>query len=158
MPFSGRRIIVIKAKDIMTRDVVSVSPETDIEELARLFVEKNVSTMPVIDDQGHLAGIISESDLVERDQPLHIPTVISIFDWVLYLESGKKFKEELKKISARKVSEICSGKVVTCTPETSVPEVAQLMTENHVHLIPVMDGGKVVGVVARLDIIRSMEL
>jgi CBS domain-containing protein len=149
---------VIKAKDIMTREVVSVSPETDIEELARLFVEKNVSNMPVMDDEGRLFGIISGSDLVERDQPLHIPTVISIFDWVIYLESGKKFKEELKKITARKVSEICSRDVVTCTPETPVPEVAQLMAENHVHLVPVVDEGKVVGVVARLDIIRSMEL
>lgn len=149
---------MIKAKDIMTRDVVSVFPETDIEDLARLFVGKNVSTMPVIDAQGHLVGIISASDLVERDQPLHIPTVISIFDWVLYLESGKKFKEELKKISARKVSEICSAKIISCTPETSVPEVAQLMTKNHVHLVPVMDEGRVVGVVARLDVIRSMEL
>ncbi len=146
------------AKDIMTREVFSVFPETDLEELARLFVEKGVSTLPVIDAQGRLSGIISESDLVERDQPLHIPTVISIFDWVLYLESTKKFKEELKKISARTVAEICSGEVITCEPDTPVPEIARLMTKHHVHLVPVVDGEKVVGVVARLDIIRSMEL
>jgi CBS-domain-containing membrane protein len=146
------------AKDIMTRDVFSVTPETDLEELARFFVEKGVSTLPVIDNQGRLRGIISESDLVERDKPLHIPTVISIFDWVLYLESEKKFKEELKKISARTVSEICNEEVVTCKPDTPVTEIARLMTKNHVHLVPVVDGEKVVGVVARLDIIRSMEL
>jgi len=149
---------MVNAQDIMTREVFSVSPETDIEELARLFVEKKVGTLPVIDDQGRLCGIVSESDLVERDQPLHIPTVISIFDWVLYLESEKKFREELKKITARKVSEICSGDVVTCGPETSVPEIARLMTKHHVHLVPVVEGEKVIGVVARLDVIRSMEL
>ena len=61
------------ARDIMTRDVFSVFPETDLEELARLFVEKGVSTLPVIDAQGRLSGIISASDLVERDQPCISP-------------------------------------------------------------------------------------
>lgn len=149
---------MITAEDIMTREVVFVSPETEIEELARLFSEKKVSTMPVIDEHGHLYGIVSESDLIKRDLPLHIPTVISLFDWVLYLESERKLRDELERICAQKVSEICSRKVVTCRPETPASEIAQLMAKNHVHLIPVIEGEKVAGVVARLDIIRSMEL
>lgn len=147
---------MLTAKDIMTKDVISVSGDTGVEELARLFVEKGVSSMPVLDARGALQGIVTETDLVERDKPLHIPTVISLFDWVLYVESEKSFREEVKKISARKVAEICRTEVVTCAPETPVSEIAALMVKEKVHLVPVLDAERVVGVVARLDIIRSM--
>jgi CBS domain-containing protein len=147
---------MLKAKDIMTRTVHSVTADTDVEELARLFVTKGVSAMPVLDDAGRLEGVVTETDLVEQDKPLHVPTVVSIFDWVLYLESEKNFREEVEKITARKVGEICTREVVTCTPETPVSEIAALMIEKKAHLIPVVEDKKVVGVVARLDIIRSM--
>ena len=147
---------MLKAKDIMTRDVHSVTPDTSVEELARLFAEKGVNAMPVIDEGGRLRGIVTETDLVRLDQPLHLPRVVSIFDWVLYLEREKNFQEEVEKIAARRVEEICAQKVVTCTPETPVREIAAIMVDKGVHLLPVVDGGKVVGVVARLDIIRSM--
>jgi CBS domain-containing protein len=147
---------MLKAKDIMTRNVISVTPDTDVEELARLFIEKNISAMPVLKEDGRLFGIVTETDLVSQDRPLHIPTVISIFDWVIYLQSQKDFQEEVHKITAQKASEICAIDVVTCTPETPVSEIAALMTENKAHLIPVVEQDKVVGVVARLDIIRSI--
>jgi CBS domain-containing protein len=147
---------MLKAKDIMTRKVHTVSADTEVEELARLFVETGVSAMPVLDTQGTLQGIVTETDLVEQNKPLHIPTVISIFDWVLYLESEKDFREQVQKMTARKVGEICTREVVTCTPETPVAEIAALMVDHKAHLIPVVEAGKVVGVVARLDIIRAM--
>ncbi|HEY7747012.1 MAG TPA: CBS domain-containing protein [Desulfuromonadales bacterium] len=147
---------MLKAKDIMTRKVHTVSTDTEVEELARLFVETGVSAMPVLDSSGTLQGIVTETDLVEQNKPLHIPTVISIFDWVLYLESEKDFREQVEKMTARKVGEICTREVVTCTPETPVAEIAALMVDHKAHLIPVVEAEKVVGVVARLDIIRSM--
>lgn len=147
---------MLKAEDIMTREVIAVSPDTEVGDLGKLFVEKRVSAMPVLDAAGRLQGIVTETDLVEQDKPLHLPTVIALFDWVIYLQSEKNFKEQLKKISARKVSEICTREVVTCAPQTPVSEIASLMVENKAHLIPVIEGEKVVGVVARLDIIRAM--
>jgi len=147
---------MLKAADIMTRNVHTVSAETEVEELARLFVETGVSAMPVLDGRGALQGIVTETDLVEQNKPLHIPTVISIFDWVLYLESEKNFREQVQKMTAKKVGEICTREVVTCTPETPVAEIAALMVDHKAHLIPVVEGEKVVGVVARLDIIRAM--
>ncbi len=146
------------AADIMTREVTSVREETGVDELARLFVETRYSAMPVLDAAEKLVGIVTETDLVEMDKPLHIPTVVSLFDWVLYLESEKKFEEQLKKITARKVGEICSREPVTCTPQTPVNEIARLMSEKKSHLLPVLDGEIVVGVVARLDVIRSLEI
>ena len=148
---------MLTAQDIMTRQVHAVTLETNVEELARLFVDKGVSAMPVLDASGRLAGPVTETDLVEQDKPLHIPTVVSIFDWAIYLESEKSFQQEVRKTPARQVGEICSREVVTCTPETPVSEIANLMVKHKVHLVPVVDaGGKVLGVVARLDIIRSM--
>jgi CBS domain-containing protein len=147
---------MLKAKDIMTTNVHTVSTDTEVEELARLFVETGVSAMPVLDANGALQGIVTETDLVEQNKPLHIPTVISIFDWVLYLESEKNFREQVEMMTARKVGEICTREVVTCTPDTPVADIAALMVDHKAHLIPVIEGGKVVGVVARLDIIRAM--
>jgi CBS-domain-containing membrane protein len=147
---------MLTTKEIMSHEVCSVTEETELKELAALFVTHNYKTLPVVDAGGRLVGVVSQTELVEQDKPLHIPTVISLFDWVLYLESPKVFRDEVRKVSARKVGEICTRDVVTCTPDTPVDEVASLMVEHKVHLLPVLDGERLVGVVSRLDIIRSM--
>lgn len=147
---------MLTASDIMTTQIHTVHQDTEIADLAKLFVEHKVNAMPVVDDNGSLVGMVTQTDLVEQDKPLHIPTVISLFDWVIYLESPKKFSEEVRKVTARKVGEICTTDVVTCTSETPVSTVASLMVDNKVHLIPVVTDGQMVGVVARLDVIRSM--
>jgi CBS domain-containing protein len=147
---------MLTAADIMTKEIHTVHPDTEITALAKKFVEYNVNAMPVVDDAGKLVGMVTQTDLVEQDKPLHIPTVISLFDWVIYLESPKKFTEEVRKVTARRVAEICGRDVVTCAPEDSVPTIANLMVDNKVHLVPVLSDGRMVGVVSRLDIIRSM--
>ena len=147
---------MLTAGDIMTTDIHSVHEDTEIKVLAKMFVEHNVNAMPVVDEGGALVGMVTQTDLVEQDKPLHIPTVISLFDWVIYLESPKSFAEDVRRVTARKVGEICSKEVVTCAPETSVAAVASLMVDNKCHLVPVVSDSRMVGVVARLDIIRSM--
>ncbi len=147
---------MLTAREIMTREVHSVTPETTVEEVARQFVATGVSAMPVVDAEGRLEGIISETDLIAQDRPLHLPTVISLFDWVIYLESEDRFREQVEKLTARKVGEICTRDVTTCSPDATVQEIAALMVEKGVHLVPVVEKDRVVGVVARLDIIRSM--
>lgn len=149
---------MLKARDIMTSEVHTVSMETSVEELARLFVKTGVSAMPVVDSEGMLQGIVTETDLVAQDKPLHIPTVVSLFDWVVYLESEDRFAEQVKKMTARLVREICTTEVATCSPDDPISQVVALMLDKEVHTVPVVENGKLVGVVARLDIIRSMEL
>jgi CBS-domain-containing membrane protein len=147
---------MLKVKDIMTKDVVTVTMETTVLELARIFAEKHISSLPVVDDSGTLAGIVTETDLVERDKSLHIPTVISIFDWVIYLESDKKFEKELKKMTGRRVADIYSTNVLTVSPDDAVAKVADIMSSRRVNALPVIEAGKVVGIVARIDLIRAM--
>src|ERR1039458_8440945 len=92
---------MLTAADVMTKDVISVKKETTIRELAELFARHRISSAPVVDDSGKMIGIVTETDLVAQDKSLHIPTVISLFDWVIYLESDKKFEKELKKMTGQ---------------------------------------------------------
>ncbi|TSK05247.1 MAG: CBS domain-containing protein [Geobacter sp.] len=147
---------MMKAKEIMTKDVVTVGRDTTVRDLAKLFAERRISSVPVVDNEGLLIGIVSESDLIERDKPLHIPTVISIFDWVIYLESDKRFEKELQKMTGQTVADIFSQEVLTVGPEAPVSEVAELMTNKKVQAVPVVEGRRVVGIIGRIDMVRTM--
>jgi CBS domain-containing protein len=145
-----------KAKDVMTKDVITVGRETTIRDLAVLFAKRHISSVPVVDNDGNLIGIVSESDLVEQDKNLHIPTVVSIFDWVIYLESSKRFEAELQKMTGQTVGDIYTENVFSVPPEASIGEVADIMSRERVHVVPVVEGRRVVGVVGRMDLIRTM--
>lgn len=147
---------MLTASDIMTREVIAVSRDTSIRELAEIFTIHHIGSVPVVDSEGVLVGIVTESDLIEQDRSFHIPTVISLFDWVIYLESDKKFEKELNRMTARTVGEICTPEVLTVTPSTPVSEIADIMTARKIHSLPVVDRGKLVGMVSRIDLIRSM--
>lgn len=147
---------MLKVRDIMTTDVVSVKKETTIRELAELFTAHRVGSIPVVDDSGSLIGIVTESDLIEQDKSLHIPTVISLFDWVIYLESEKKFEKELQKMTGQTVGDIYTDTVETVTPDTLVSDVADLMSSKKLHALPVVEGRRLVGMVSRIDLIKTM--
>lgn len=147
---------MLKVKDIMTKDVVTVTKETTVMELAGIFSQRHLSSLPVLDQSGALIGIVTETDLVEQDKNLHIPTVISIFDWVIYLESDKKFEKELKKMTGRTVGDIYSSDIVTVSPDSSISDVADLLSSRKITALPVVEGGKLVGIISRIDLIRSM--
>ena len=147
---------MMKAKDIMTKDVITVHRDTTVRDLARLFAERRISSVPVVDDEGLLIGIVSESDLIEQDKNLHIPTVVSIFDWVIYLESDKRFEKELQKMTGQTVGEIYSQEVLSVGPDSPVSEVADIMTREKVQAVPVVEGRRVVGIIGRIDMVRTM--
>ncbi|WP_303721376.1 CBS domain-containing protein [Malonomonas rubra] len=148
---------MLTAREIMTTEVVKVKAETSLKELAEKFVETRHSNMPVVDNDGKLVGMISETDLVEQQKPLHIPTVMALFDGVFYLDSQKRFQEEVDRVTATTVGELCNRKLVTCSPDTTIREIAGLMSKHKVHLLPVVEKEQMVGVVARLDLIKAME-
>ncbi len=147
---------MLKAQDIMTRNVTTVRRETTVMELANLFAQSHISSAPVVSETGELLGMVSETDLVEQDKSLHIPTVVSIFDWVIYLESDKRFEKELQKMTAQTVGEIFSQQLFSVSPDSPVSEVADIMSREKVHAVPVVEGGRVVGIIGRIDLIRTM--
>ncbi len=142
--------------EIMSTELITVTPETGIRELAGILSRDNISGVPVLDANGQLVGVVSQSDLVAQNKNLHIPTAVTLFDWVIYLGGTDKFKTELNKIAGRSVGEIMSRKVITVAPEDPLEDVATIMTEKNVHTIPVVKDGKLVGLVGKLDIIRSL--
>ncbi|MFO7578212.1 MAG: CBS domain-containing protein [Pelovirga sp.] len=148
---------MLTARDIMTTEVVSVSVTTSLKDLAKKFIETRYSNMPVLNEQGRLIGVISETDLIEYQRPLHIPTVMTLFDGVFSLGSEKKFQEEVDRVTATTVGDLYRKNPVTCSPSTPVNELAGLMSKHKVHLLPVVEDDRMIGVVARLDLIRVME-
>ena len=146
---------MLKAKDIMTKDVITVKPGETVEDLARLLMEHKISGVPVVDDEKKIVGIVTENDLIRKNKRLHIPTVVRLFDAYILLGSGKA-EEEIKKMAATTVDEIYTQKVVSINEETSVEEIATIMAEQHVHLLPVLSDNIVVGIVGKADVVRAM--
>lgn len=146
---------MLKAKDIMTVDVITAKPETTVEELARLLIEHKISGVPVIDVDNQLVGVVTENDLIKKNARLHIPTIIRLFDAYFLLNSGK-VEEDIKKMVAGTVDEICNKDIVSLTEETTLEEIATIMSEKNIHLLPVLRDGMVVGIVGKADIVKSM--
>ena len=147
---------MLTAKDIMTKDVVTVTPDTTIEKLAGLLVSNQISGAPVVDANGALFGMVTENDLISQNKRLHIPTVVSFLGAAIYLESSKKFAEEVRRVTATKVADICSKMVITIFEETTLTDIATIMDEKKVHVLPVLKDGKVVGIVGKRDVVKAV--
>src|SRR5512143_1343678 len=143
-----------KAKDIMTQGVVTVSPDTTVDELGRLFIEKGISGVPVVDAEQNLFGVVTENDLIKQNGRFHIPTIVRLFDAFIPL-GASSMEKEIQRMSASKVSEICTRKVISVDPETSLQEVATIMSEKRVHHLPVVSSGKLLGIIGKADVIRG---
>jgi len=147
---------MLKAKDIMTTDVVSITPDADIAEAVRLLLDKGYNGLPVTDASGALIGILCQSDLVAQQKKLSLPSVFSLLDGFLPLSSMKDFDKEMEKISALTVKNAMTAAPASVTPETGVEDVATMMVERSYHTVPVVDGGKVVGIIGMSDILKTI--
>ena len=146
---------MLKAKDIMTRGVITVEEQTTLEEFARLLVEHQISGTPVIDGDGNLKGIATENDLINRNTKLHIPTILRLFDAFIPL-GNSRLEEEIKKMAASHVRDIMTRKVITINQETTLEDIATMMMEKKIHLLPVVQEGKLVGIVGKRDLIKGI--
>ncbi|MEJ2137135.1 MAG: CBS domain-containing protein [Desulfofustis sp.] len=145
------------ARDIMTQEVITVQPDTPIRELAQIFLARSISGVPVVDLDGKVLGIATESDLIFHSKRLKVPTVLTILDSFIFLDSPEKMEKELRKIAAASVSDVYSSPPLTINPDTPLDEIASLMTEKQVHTLPVLDEtGKMIGIVGKKDIIRTI--
>ncbi|MCA1961451.1 MAG: CBS domain-containing protein [Desulfomonile sp.] len=145
-----------KAQDFMTTDVITVTPQTSLRDLAKILSERKINGVPVVDDKGAVLGVVCESDLVAQNKPLHIPTVFVILDSVIPLENPWRLQKEFKRLTATVVEDIYSRPATVVSPDTDLSDVAKLMCEKKYYTIPVVDHGKLVGVLGKADIIRSV--
>ncbi len=147
---------MLKAKDVMTADVITVSPETGILEAVKLMLDNRINGLPVMDDQDRLVGIICQSDLIAQQKSIPLPSLFSLLDAFIPLSSSKHLDEEVQKIAAITVDQAMTRDPVTVTPETGLEEIAGLMTDKKFHTLPVMDEGELVGVIGKEDILRTL--
>ncbi|MBF0472199.1 MAG: CBS domain-containing protein [Nitrospirae bacterium] len=146
----------LTAKDIMQKEVITVTPDTSVEEIGRIFIEKDISGLPVIDEYGNLYGIVTENDLISMEKPFHIPTIIHIFDAFIPLETDQAIEKEIRKLAATIVDDICTTDITTVNEDTPFQEIAVIMIEKKIHLLPVLSENKLVGIIGKKDMIKAM--
>ncbi|MBI3813836.1 MAG: CBS domain-containing protein [Nitrospinae bacterium] len=146
----------MKAKDIMTKEVLTVSLDTSVKKVAELLADYEISGAPVLDEHEKVIGIVTESDLIEQKKKLHLPTVVTLFESVLFLERPQKIKREIEKMIGATVKDIYSKKVITITEDTSLEDIATIMSEKKVHLLPVLRGEELVGIVGKADVVKAL--
>jgi CBS domain-containing protein len=147
---------MLKAKDIMTKKLITVSPETEIVQATKLLLENNINGVPVMDETGKLVGILCQSDLVVQQKKFPVPSFFTLLDGLIPLTSMRQLKKEVRKIAAITVAQAMTPNPIFVGPDASIEEVATLMVDNNFHTIPVVDGGKLVGVVGKEDILRTL--
>ncbi len=147
---------MLTAKDIMTSDLISVSPDTEIVHAARLLLEKGLNGVPVVDKRGELVGIICQSDLIAQQKRLPIPSIFTLLNGFIPLASKKHFEKAVQKIAAVTVADAMTPNPITISTDTGIDEVAGLMVDKNFHTLPVVDQGKLVGVVGKEDVLRTL--
>jgi len=147
---------MIKAKDIMTRDIITVNPAMEIAQAAGLLLEKRINGVPVVNDSGTLVGILCQSDLIAQQKNIPIPSLFTLLDGYISLTLSKRLDREVAKIAAAKVAEAMTPNPVTVEPETDIEKVAALMVEKNYHTLPVIEEGRLVGIVGKEDVLRTI--
>ncbi|MBN3039903.1 MAG: CBS domain-containing protein [Candidatus Omnitrophica bacterium] len=142
-------------KEMMTKEIITVSPDMQVRKFADLLIDKNISGAPVVDDQGNLLGLALEKGVMFLDKNVHLPSFIHIA-MGFFTFGVKKFEEEIKKVTASKVSEIMIKEYVSFSEDMSVEDAATIMLEKDVYYCPVLKGQKLIGIVTKRDIVRSI--
>ena len=143
----------MNARDVMVRDVITIAPRDSVAQAARLIAQNDVSALPVIDDHGRLVGIISEGDLMNREE---IGTEIHHPWWIEAVTPGAALAAEFAKSHGKRVEEVMSENVITATEDTSLADIATLLERNRIKRIPILRDDELVGIVSRSNLVQAL--
>lgn len=143
----------MKARNVMVSPVVTVKPSASVKEAAKLLLQRRISAVPVVDDQGKVVGIVSEGDLLHR---VEAGTERQRSWWLLEMTGDETLAAEYVKAHARKVADVMTSPVKTATPDTPLHEVATLMERNAIKRVPIVKDGQLVGIVSRANLVRAV--
>ena len=146
---------MIKARDIMTKNPITVSPDLEIVRAAKILLEEGINGVPVV-EAGRLVGILCQSDLIAQQKDLPIPSVFTLLDGFIPLSSTKHLEKTVRKIAATNVRDAMTPDPVTVHPDTSIEEIARLMLDKNFHTLPVVEGSRLVGVIGQEDVLRTL--
>ena len=145
-----------KVSDIMSSEVVTVSEDTAVTEAARMLMEHHFNGLPVVDENNSLKGIICQSDIIAQQKKFPMPTFFTLFDGIIPFTSKSHLEKEIQKIAATTVGQAMTADPVTVNPDTDLEEVAELMVNKNYHTIPVVEGDKLVGILGKEDILKTL--
>ena len=140
----------------MTKEVITVSPDMEITKAAKILLERRINGLPVVDAFGRLVGILCQSDLVVQQKRFPIPSVFTLLESFIPLTSMKRIDKEVEKIAALTVKQAMTTNPVTVGPDTDIEEVARLMVDKKYHTLPVVEDEKVVGIVGKEDVLKTL--
>jgi CBS domain-containing protein len=143
----------MKAQDIMSREVISVAPDTPVREIAALMTEKRISGVPVVSADGKLAGIISESDLLRRAE---MGTEPRRKWWLKFFSDPDQMAREYTKIHGLKARDIMTREVVTVAADADLKKIADTFVERRIKRVPVVSDGKLAGIISRADVVKAL--
>jgi CBS-domain-containing membrane protein len=147
---------MLSAKDIMSRNIISVYPETEVLQAAKLMLDHHLNGLPVIDQEGHLKGIICQSDLITQQKKLPLPSFFIMLDSLFPLTSSINIEKELKKMTAVTVNEAMTPNPITADLEDSLEEITTIMVRHNIHTLPVLNQGRLIGIIGKEDILRTL--
>lgn len=143
--------------EIMTKEPITVSPETSLEEAIQILAEREISGLPVVNAQGDLVGVISETDLTWQATGVDLPPYVMFLDSVIYLQNPAKHNQEVHKALGQTVADAMSDRPATVKESQLVREAARIMHESKVRRLPVVnDQSKLVGIITQGDVIKMM--
>jgi CBS domain-containing protein len=145
-------------RSVMTSDVVTVRPDQSIPEAADVLAERSVGAAPVLDADGRLVGLLRDEDLLITEARIHLPTTIAILPGVDFTlpSSLRRYDDELRKAAGATVADVMTTEFPTIGPDDTLERAATVMHEEHVTHLPVVERDRVVGMLARADIIRFL--
>ncbi len=146
----------MKARDIMTTAVVTLAPDTPIRDIARTFRRLGIPGAPVVEN-GEIIGIVTEIDLIARHARPHSPLYLPLLDARIPLGGQREFREILRRITAMTARDIMTEDVRTVTADTDLEDVATLMVESKANPVPVLEGGRLAGIISHTDLIQHLE-
>lgn len=147
---------MITARDIMSTDLMTADPDMEITQAAKLMLDNRINGLPVVDKSGNLVGIICQSDLIAQQKKLPIPSIFSFLDGFISMSSMKQIEKEARKIAAATVAQAMTPDPVSIAPGTGIEALAALMVDRNFHTLPVVEQGKLIGIIGKEDVLKTL--
>ena len=141
----------MRVEEIMTKDVITVSPKTPIHEAAGLMVDHGVSGLPVVDDAGSVVGIVSEGDLILREKPRERTPW-----WRLFFGDAERLAREYQKAHGMTVGEVMTRSLIAVSPDFPIESAALILDQHRIRRVPVVADGQLLGILSRGDLIKAL--
>jgi len=143
----------MKAADVMVSNVITVGPNARVEDVAKILLDNRISAVPVVSEMDELVGIVSEGDLIHRAEA---GTERRRSWWLEYFCSKQTLAAEYVKSHSHKAVDVMTRRVITARPDTPLGEIANLLEKNHIKRVPITQGGRLVGIVSRANLLQAL--